>query len=602
MNYIMKKNIIYIFIVFLIFANTSCEDFLKSESKSTFTEQSAFYNVDFATKTVNGIYNNLLDQNLYEFIFLFTKCDNDIEFNDGNEDNSVNTMSHYNATSGTTYIKQMWDLFYQSIEMSNIIIDNLPKSKIWTDENSEKAHQLYAEAITLRALCYYELVITWGDVPFKIKSTQSGDNFNVPKTDRDVIYEYLIKDLADVEEYLPWMTETKTAERINRSFAKGLRARMALSYAGFSLRNKTLETRRGRKWEEYYRIANLECKELIESGKHKLNPNFSNIFKTLHSYSQDVINYESLFELPYGRLFSGRMAYTFGMQFSTSPSEPKYGRAAGQVRVPLSYFYTFDAKDTRRDVSVELYNYNSAVNLSKQWLVNGYSFSPTKWRKSWIVPSMGGTNKEATYTGVNFPLMRYSDIILMYAETENEINNGPTLEAKEALSTVRKRAFPQEIWSSKVTNYVDSVSVSKDDFFNAIVNERAFEFGGEFIRKQDLVRWNLLGTKIAEMKEKCRKIVNNEDLSVPMYLFWKYKDDGETIEILNPNERLAETSIVGYQKSSWISIGYNNNAYYLERMRLVANGYDQTKNNHLYPIATETITSSNGVLSNDQIP
>jgi hypothetical protein len=84
---------------------------------------------------------------------------------------------------------------------------------------------------------------------------------------------------------------------------------------------------------------------------------------------------------------------------------------------------------------------------------------------------MGGDQKSATYTGVNWPLMRYADIVLMFAESENEIN-GPTQAAKEALSLIRQRAFPEELWYSKVVNYIDSVSTSKEDFFNAIVDER----------------------------------------------------------------------------------------------------------------------------------
>src|SRR5207237_9400156 len=88
----------------------------------------------------------------------------------------------------------------------------------------------------------------------------------------------------------------------------------------------------------------------------------------------------------------------------------------------------------------------------------------------------------------------------MVAEAENEVNYGPTALAQEALLKVRQRAFPAALWNTKVDAYIASVSAGKDAFFNAIVNERAWELGGENIRKFDLVRWNLYSKKIAEMR------------------------------------------------------------------------------------------------------
>lgn len=86
--------------------------------------------------------------------------------------------------------------------------------------------------------------------------------------------------------------------------------------------------------------------------------------------------------------------------------------------------------------------------------------------------------------------MRYADVLLMYAEAENELN-GPTDEAKNALKKVRERAFRGAAnKAEKVDTYVDNLG-SKEQFFKAIVDERAWEFGGENIRWKDLVRWNL---------------------------------------------------------------------------------------------------------------
>lgn len=601
----MEKFIKLIVFALLMYSITSCENYLNTESYSTFTEETVFTNLDFATKAVNGIYANLTSANLYATTLIFFGCDNDIEFSIAKDDGSRNSSAHYAATEGSSAVKAVWNTLYQTIERANICIDNLPVSPIWNGEYTKQAHQLYGEAVTMRAWCYYELIHIWGDVPFILKSTQAGDNYYLPKTDRDSIYEYLIQDLADVEQYVFWMSETQSTEKVNKAFVKGLRARMALAYAGYSLRNKTFETRHGRYRDEYYKIANKECREIIESSKHQLNPSFMNIFKTLHAYSQDLVYKESLFEVAFGRLYSGRWCNTIGMPFCSSPAEPKYGRADPFIFTSPYYYYSFDKADQRRNVSVELYNYINAKYLSQQRLVSSTSFALTKWRKTWITPSMGGDYKAALNTGVNCPLMRYADIILMFAETENEINNGPTQAAKDALSLIRQRSFPQASWVDKVTNYVDSVSVNKDAFFNAIVDERAWEFGGELIRKYDLVRWNLLGPKITEMKAECQKIIRNDPkyANIPTYIFWKYKDDNETLDILNPDYRLPSTPISGYTVTSWLPLmSASSITGFTTTMDLIAHGYNVAKNNHLLPIHGDIIVASNGILSNDQIP
>ena len=361
MNFL-KNLFIYLCLSIILF---SCEDFLDSKSNSNFTESTVFSNIDFAQKVVNGAYNIFASYDLDVF-YTFMGADNDVEVNWEFDSDGLYALCHYITNPGNGGGGGVWNLLFQAIERCNIAIDNLPESPIWNGEDADEARRIYAEAVTLRALSYYILISFFGDVPFLTKSTQDGDNFYVPKTDRDEIYEFIVKDLGECIEYLPWMTVTGTAETINKGFAKGLRARIALQYAGFSMRNRTFETRRGRNWEEYYRIANQECKEIIESGQHSLNPSYLQIWKTIHAYSQDVAYKEVLFELAYGRGQTGRVAQTLGMWFCTNPAEPKYGRAACDGGVHPSYYYTFDRNDIRRNINVELYHYGDRNYLSQQ--------------------------------------------------------------------------------------------------------------------------------------------------------------------------------------------------------------------------------------------
>lgn len=595
----MKHIKIILAVLVLLVTFTSCESFLETESKSSFTEETSFSNVSFATYAVNGIYNHFTDSYSYANILLFAKSGSDIEMVPGSSDNARRDLAQYRATANNTQITSMWNKFYSAIEHANVCIDNLPLSPIWNDP---EAKALYGEAVTLRALCYYELVTLFGDVPFHLKSTQSKDNFFIPKTDRDSIFEYLVEDLKKVENDVPWMTSSAT--RVTKGFVKGLRARIALTYAGYSLRNRTFETKRGRYWEEYYKIANAECKELYKSKKHGVNPSFKDVFLDLHAYVPVTDNKEIMYEIGFGRMNSGRISQVIGMRFPTEPADPKYGRAAAELACPMGYFYTFAHGDTRREVTVELYNYNGTTQ-DVQSLLGVGDFKPTKWRRSWLNPLMGGDMATVQYTGVNWPLMRYSDILLMLAETEIQVHGAVTDTAKLALTEVRRRAFPQAMWTEQVDNYIADKSTNPDDFFNAIVDERMWEFGGELIRKNDLVRWNLMAKKIDDMRIKMEEIVNGQDENVPRYIYYRLMEDGETLEILNPdyNHTADGANLIGYSVKTWMAnLSESNKISALGYVNVNLVGYNPQKNNHLFPLTTSIISTSNGTLSNDQIP
>lgn len=593
-------------LAFLMYLASSCEDYLNQGSPSIFTETTIFNNVDFADKAVLSCYNSFGSVYAFGRYYPFHLADADIEFSIGDNSTWNYAIAHYAATEGTTSLDQTWKAFYTAIERANICIDGLPKSPIWEGKNADEARRLYGDAVTMRALCYYYLVSVFGDVPLFLKATQGDTDFYLPKTDRDSIYEYLIEDLKKVVDYVPWMQATRTTERVNKAFVKGLRARMALAYAGYSLRNKTFETRRGRNWQEYYKIARQECLEVMESGKHQLNPSFENVFKAMCTYTQEMTYRESLFELAFGKFNIGYMG-TFFFGTLHASADPKYGYGGSYLTCSPAYYYSFDREDLRRNATCALYHYNSSTTLGKQALIgnDGYTYwVPAKFRKEWIEPLMGGQNTNGT--GVNRPMMRYSDIILMFAEAENEIN-GPTQAAKDALAQVRKRAFPAAAWPENVEHYIDSVSVSKESFFNAIVNERAWEFAGEQYRKLDLVRWNLLGPKIREMKEEWVKIVDDDPKYaqiVPDYVFWKRSEQNdEYIEILNPDYRISATSVAGYTRNPWLSkMSAAGKTTLNQKISLIANGYNEAKNNHLAPIHVGILSTSNGTLSNDQIP
>ena len=608
------KIIQIIFLACLVLCFTTCNDFLETKSKSNFSEEVVFDNVDYASKVLYSCYNLLLSSELWSYEGYWFMMDTDVEASFTVDEGARHQSSHYTAHPGMPVINALWVRLYSIIEQVNMIIDNLPDGPLWTGQYEREAKRIYGEAITLRAYCYYFLIGYFGDVPFLQKSTKATDNLYVPKTPRDEVYEQLIQELAEVQDYVPWSFDAGTNKRVSKGFIKGLRAKMALMYAGYSLRGRSEQhiTRTGPKRQEYYQIARQECLEVMNSGRHRLKPDWVSIFKDLHEYKMDLDYGETIFETAAGRLISGRLANSIGMPFSTSPAEPKYGRAAAEVRFTMHYYYSFDKNDNRRDVTSELYNYaNNSTYLGMQRLIpaTGTDFAPCKWRRTWIVPSMGGDLAGIGNTGICFPMLRFTDLVLLFAETENELN-GPTQAAKDALISVRQRVFDQELWDVKVRHYVDSVAENKEKFFNALVDERAWEFGGEYVRKFDLIRWNLLGAKKDYIMEAADNIINRpEDPPynfVPYELFWRESSDNpEFLEILNPDYRYPLNTIMpGWTSTAWLS-GMTQNQkdiffgpsqyslYYLMR------GYKKERNNYLFPIPEPVVNASRGTIEND---
>ncbi len=161
----------------------------------------------------------------------------------------------------------------------------------------------------------------------------------------------------------------------------------------------------------------------------------------------------------------------------------RYGTGGGGLVALLNYFYAFDSTDTRREVTVTLY---SIVATNIKALRRLAELTDGKFRKDWRNPLLSGTALNPEY---NWLMIRFSDVLLMFAEAENELNE-PTAGAISAFEEVRKRAYKGN------ETKIGKTPTDKVSFFDAIANERYLEFGSEGIRKFDLIRWNLLDQKL----------------------------------------------------------------------------------------------------------
>jgi len=268
----------------MLFGFSSCKKYLDVKPLSSATTDYAFSTVDNATKAVLGAYSSMTGDNGYGIrLSMYYPYDNDVMMGQQGAigDGERRDIAHYNATPANTQLYNPYSQLYQGIERANICIYNIPLMDLYnngSDAQKKELKRLQGEALTLRAQFYFELIKNWGDVvEQRLPSALESDLFK-SKTDRDTIYEHLLSDLATAETLVPWRSEVTLDERITQGAVRGLRARIALFRAGYSLRSNG-QMKQGSNPQQYYQIARDECNAIMTSGQHSLNPSFVSIWR-----------------------------------------------------------------------------------------------------------------------------------------------------------------------------------------------------------------------------------------------------------------------------------------------------------------------------------
>lgn len=506
------------FAIGAIMITPSCKKFLDFESPSTSSEAVVFESTATTNTALVGVYNRLVGDNGYgsRLSTLFGITADDFRTSGSYSPSDRRGISMYGASSDNTDLIQPFAQLYSGIERANLCIKYIPQSKLYTSGSpTEQAlmKRYHGEALALRAQFYYELIRNWGDVPQRFVPAVDAENLFPANADRDLTYDQIIADLAVAADLVPWRSEIPEygSFRFTKGAIKGLRARIALARGGYSLRTKTNTMERSADYLKYYQIAKDECKAIMDNGSHRLNLVYENIFKSLHGTRADNEN-ELMFEVAaFGANANtdSKLGYYNGIRFNAAST---YGTGGGGMNAIPTYFYEFDpSKDCRRDVTLGIFEITAT---SKKMINTLNNFTDAKFRKSWT--SFDGKSTSQQFA-VNWPILRYADVLLMYAEADNEIGNGPSSTAAEALQLVQKRAYAGFEASIPVT------PTNKIDFFNAIVKERLLEFGGEGIRKFDLIRWNLINSKFIETRAKLQQLIDGTGpyVNVPNFVYAK---------------------------------------------------------------------------------
>jgi hypothetical protein len=587
----LRKLVILPSIFVAVLAMNSCsEDFLDQPAYNSLDTESVFKNIDTAEMFVLGCYRGIVPTEMYYQLGAGDTVTHSSE--DGSTNNSKYNIANYQYDAYTpNTVTGIYSAMYAVIERTNIAVSGLSKM-----EASTKRDALLAEVKAIRAFCYYNLIRVYGDVPSVFKPLDEMDpndpNTLYPKrTSRDEIYDRIIADLQESVVSIPNFGQSgyATTERLTKQGANALLARIALYAAGYSLRwdlntgSGAMMSRRSdnSRVQQLYQIADNACAAIINGGTNTLvqaqggKSGFEALWFNFCQRKFSVTNSEILWQVAE---YGANTNSAFGVYANEGSRGGTYGsRKALQFILP-SYYLSFNQGDTRRDVSCTSYsvyflNNGSAGDI---WVNAGTTFScilSGKFRMGWCVAPQA-----ADARNLNIPILRYADVLLMYAETQNYLNGGPTAAGTSALMQVRNRAGIGAI----------PVPSGQQAFEAAIVQERKWEFAGEFNLRTDLIRMNRLASEIDATRQAMKNLSNKTGAyaNTPVYRLYKLEKNAQIygdpflalkyIDITSP----AEIAVITNVPTS--STGFANYQTAL-RAIAVAHGQATTTDDKWYP-------------------
>lgn len=519
----MKSIKFIIFLTSVLYTFSSCSDFLDKTPHSLAPEN--YFNTESELESfLTGVYSPLMQNFFYgNYYPTYNAGGDDLSFYQRAQAANGAIICNTASSSGE-YLTVFWRVLYEGINRANMLLEN-------ADRNPEIAlgvrDRVKAEALFLRSFYYFNLVQGWGDVPFRLTSTQSVNGLSIPRTPKQVIYDQIIKDIISAIPHLR-TSDNVGPGTITQSAAKGILARIYMFRAGENYRDALVglpQTNSADSVKAYFTHARNWALQVKESGLHGLVSNYKTVFQDLSAdkyNSTGVI--ESIWEaeLAGARIGSdqaaGRIGNTIGFgatnDYSTITSiknltgmaNPGYSYKFIYASLKLFQMYEAEGDTTRGNWNIADYEYtysstpNKEVSGRKYYYgkkpvglttVEGYpctedtqaasNANKTRCAAKYRRELEAVTPKNKNWTPINFPILRYSDILLMIAEAENEINPAPTTLAYECLDQVRLRA--------RITPKSGGGILSKEQFREVIKNERAMELCFEAIRRWDLIRW-----------------------------------------------------------------------------------------------------------------
>lgn len=442
----------YIFITFLMVTFLGCDDFLNEAPKDTINSANFYQTESDAIAAINAAYQPLQWPKLFNLRMWASDImagNSVVGAGGGSDGQETQDMMNFVTTSDNSGVLDLWRGPAPGILYCNVVLEKVPA--IDMDEGIK--NRTLGEAKFLRGLYYFILVRFFGDVPLIVAPQYPGDDLRPSKTDSEKIYAQIIQDFTEASEQLPGRDSYAGADigRASRGAALGMLAKVYLTLG------------------EWQKVVDL-C-EQVENLGYVLNEHYIDNFNPLTENSV-----ESLFEVQYYGKTSASFwnddnqaswTSTFMGPRNSNMVEGGYG-----WNQPTEEFVNaYEPGDLRKDVTVL---YEGCPAFESQQYQAIYSTTGYNVRKFLVGKSLSTAYDTSP---LNFPVLRFADVLLMKAEALNELNL--TQEAEAPLNEVRGRAGLEDV-----------TGLSKDAFREKVLHERRMELAFEGDRWFDLIRVN----------------------------------------------------------------------------------------------------------------
>lgn len=431
----MKRAFLLVTVLFLI-GFSSCKKFLNTDPEDFLSPKNYYETEKQLNTALNGVYFTLAHQSLYSNNMLARMG---IEADEGFCSNAAELtgVAGYNVSTTDAKVTGYWQALYAGINRANTLLENINKP---TMDETERG-KIKGQTLFLRGYFYFMLVSNFGEVPLILETpkTASAADIQVPRTTVKLVYEQVLKDMEEAATLVDDASAIKFGGRVSKSAVWGVLARVCLYMAGNPLNDHT-KYEKAKEWAE----------KVMQAGPHKLNPSFEQVFV---NYAQDKYDIgESILEVEFwgnnstANVIGGMVGRNNGIR-QNSGGDPSVGYSPGYLHPTKWFFDRFalasatHSMDLRRDWTIAPFSYsgnNTSIKLG--WAANQiHQRYCGKWRREneILLP------KNDTRNPQNFPLLRYSDVLLMYAEALNEANGGQDvpIRAIEVVNEVRRRGY-----------------------------------------------------------------------------------------------------------------------------------------------------------------
>ena len=473
-----------------------------------------------------GVYQQMCTEGIYRFnLSMLLTLPTDEAKVEGSTLVGTREQASNAYTSTDSYVQNTWASLYTAIYQANSFLEAIQEARDrFSDTEQELISCFEAEARALRGLYYFELVRWFGNVPLV---TASAESYRLPtefvQADPVQVYEFIEADLKAAAEVLPWSADDKLRSdnsfRLSKGAVLGLLARVYATWAGYPLRDTS-------KWE----LAAEAAGKVVKSGKHALLKDYEQLWKNaannVWAPSESLI--EATFYAPQpNAASSGRVGKWNGVNAVQGSIKGNYNMALYKIHPTFLAGWKDRGQDLRWALSFADYKYTltgkTAITTSKidgvdTWITMDmaiddkadnwkadfrknfcFQLTPAKWD---IEKYVEDANQVAdnNLSNVNWYVLRYADVLLLYAEALNEISDGPTSDAYLAINQVRRRGFGLDVdtYSAKADL---KRGLDQEAFRQAVRDERSYELAFEGQRRCDLVRWGIYAKRIREVYE-----------------------------------------------------------------------------------------------------